>query len=77
MTRRSVRDEEAAGSIPATPTEKAAGHSVFVTCGFVFQPFRCPILGAKWEGATTVAGRILVNIRSSIGTADPDASSAR
>jgi len=44
-----ARDEEAAGSNPATPTHKTAGHTLLGDLRFVFRLYRCPILGAKRE----------------------------
>jgi hypothetical protein len=44
-----LRDEEAAGSNPATPTEETAGHSASCDLRFAFRLSRCPILGVTWE----------------------------
>ena len=55
MAARFVRDEEAAGSNPATPTRETAGHPTFDDLRFVFFLSQCPILGAKWERHLFVA----------------------
>ena len=47
MAARFVRDEEAAGSNPATPTLETAGHKAYGDLRLAFHLFRCPILGAK------------------------------
>jgi hypothetical protein len=44
-----LRDEEAAGPNPATPTHKTAGHNPFGDLPLLFSLSQCPILGAKWE----------------------------
>ena len=44
-----LRDEEAAGSNPATPTEKWQVTKHLVTCRMHYTGPGCPILGAIWE----------------------------
>ena len=49
LAARFVRDEEAAGSNPATPTRKPQVTGCLVLCGLRSRLSRCPILGVKWE----------------------------
>ena len=70
-------DKEGAGSNPATPTYKTAGHMVSGDLRFAFRPCRCPVLGANRERAGLLAGRKPASSRSSSGTADTGDRAAR
>ena len=54
---RRVRDEEAAGSNPATPTGKRQVTRHLVACRLYYAFPGCPILGARWERTQVMATR--------------------
>ena len=54
---RRVRDEEAAGSNPATPTREWQVTRHLVACPSALRAPGCPILGAHWERTQVTEGR--------------------